>query len=161
MADGQCVMHSQVRVAVLQRWPGMHPPSQIPPQPSLPPQGVVSRQSGVQMHVYDAGSHTAPACGQVPMQWPPQPSSAPHAPPAVQVRSHTHVPTTQWSRGERLHAGSQWQVSTQCPSTHSAVAAQRTPEHGLSTQVPLAQTCVDGHVTPSHGERGKHPMWQA
>lgn len=155
-------MHTQVRVVASQLDPGSQPPrSQVPPQPSSPPHGVSAVHLGVQTQVAVRGSQVAKRLEHSPMQRPPQPSSAPHAPPGAQERAHWHWPTTQWSRAERLHGGSQAQVSMQRPPTQNEPDEQVTPAQGLGTQRPSAQISVDEHMTPSQLERGRHWMWQA
>ena len=142
-------------------WPLGQPDSQRPPQPSLDPQGESSVHVVMHVHVKASGSHRPMVPGHTPMHWPPQPSSAPHAPPAAQLRSHWHWPTTQRSRGDRVHGGSHVHVSMQRPSTQSAPGAHVTPAHGLGMQRPSAQISVAAHITPSQLDRGRHCTWQA
>jgi hypothetical protein len=157
---GQWGLHSQVLVAGLHMNPFSHPPAHRPPQPSLDPHGAVAVQRGMQTHIRVSGSHAAKGLEHAPRQRPPQPSSAPHIPPASQVVAHWHCPTMQRSRGERVHGGSQAQVSTQRPATQSELPVQVTPAHGLGPQVPLEQISPAAQVTPSQLERGRHAMSQ-
>lgn len=118
-AAGQAGTHEQVRVAVSQRCPVAQPWSQRPPQPSSSPQAASGAQKGVQVHIRVLSSQRCRAPGQVPAQRPPQPSSAPQAASGGHIGVHWQRPKMHRSRLPRVHGGSQAQVSTQAPLTHT------------------------------------------
>ncbi len=150
----------QRRRAVSQRSPTPHPELHRPPQPSSSPHALSGVQRLVHAHENNTGSQVAKGLGQGPTQRPPQPSSVPQGVSAWQSRSHWQRPTTQRSRGERVHGGSQPQVGTQRPSTQSAPAGHVTRAQGLGTQRPSAHTSSAPHATPSQAERGVQRTWQ-
>ncbi len=115
----------------------------------------------MQEQVPATGSQVCRGSAQVPMQRPPQPSSAPQAASAGQRGSQTQRPKTQRSLAPRAHGVAQPQVSMQAPFEQICPSGQRTPAQGLATHIPRTHTSPMAQETPSQGDGAKQLTWQA
>lgn len=124
-----------------------------------------ARQVEVQAHA--PATHARPPV-HGPLQWPPQPSSAPQTLPAGQEGTHSHVPVSGLQTScAPVHAPSQKPPQPsgsphatpegQCRTHWQWLATQRSGgvHAGLhahvSTQVPSVQICPASQWTPAHG----------
>jgi hypothetical protein len=112
-------------------------------------------------------THVRPL-GQLPSQWPPQPSGAPHAPSEGQCGTHSQVPVSglhsspgvgqgpvqkppQPSGAPQTASAGQRRTHVHTPATQRSGATHAGSQPHVPVQSPSWQTSPGAQVTPAHG----------